>query len=95
MRYSNCVRFCNDQLKYWLWPFQVATRKEEERKYGVFYNDDYNYLKHLRSLDEQGAMVNTQVPSEDEVRKQCYCGSRVAYHSFGNFKIKGKKQLNY
>ena len=53
-------------------PLQVSIRKEEERKYGVFYNDDYNYLKHLKCLDEQGALVSTEkyhVVGEEEVRQ--------------------------
>lgn len=40
-------------------PDEIAARKEEERKYGVFYNDSYNYMKHLRSLNEKGTLVNT------------------------------------
>ncbi|CAG0918386.1 unnamed protein product [Notodromas monacha] len=27
-------------------------RKEEERKYGVYFDDDYDYLQHLRTTDE-------------------------------------------
>jgi len=27
---------------------QISKRKEEERKFGVFYDDDYNYLQHLK-----------------------------------------------
>ncbi|GFN73660.1 ltv1-like protein [Plakobranchus ocellatus] len=52
-------------------PEEIAARKEEERKYGVFYDDDYNYMKHLRSLNEQATMVNTEkyhVNAEDETR---------------------------
>ena len=27
---------------------QIKDQKEEERKYGVFYDDDYNYMQHLK-----------------------------------------------
>ncbi|KAK3706680.1 hypothetical protein RRG08_009315 [Elysia crispata] len=63
---------------------EVSTRKEEERKYGVFYNDDYNYLKHLKSLDEQGALVSTEkyhVVGEEEVRS-ISDGPRVFFEMF-------------
>ncbi|CAL1543542.1 unnamed protein product [Lymnaea stagnalis] len=50
---------------------EIEARKEEQRKYGIFYDDTYNYLKHLRSMNEQATLVNTesyQMRTEDEVR---------------------------
>lgn len=34
--------------------FQKATdiRKEEQRKFGVFFDDDYDYMQHLKDVDE-------------------------------------------
>ncbi|XP_067006115.2 protein LTV1 homolog [Anabrus simplex] len=32
----------------------VKKRKEEQRKYGIFFDDDYNYLQHLRDASEMG-----------------------------------------
>ncbi|CAG5122851.1 unnamed protein product, partial [Candidula unifasciata] len=40
-------------------PEELDARKEEQRKYGIFYDDAYNYMKHLRSLDEQATLVVT------------------------------------
>lgn len=31
-------------------------RKEEERKYGVFFDDDYDYMQHLRERDDEDAI---------------------------------------
>ncbi len=28
------------------------SRREEQRKYGVFYDDDYDYLQHLKDVNE-------------------------------------------
>ncbi|BFY99451.1 hypothetical protein BsWGS_02492 [Bradybaena similaris] len=36
---------------------EIDARKEEQRQFGIFYDDTYNYMKHLRSLDEQAALV--------------------------------------
>ncbi|XP_034949649.1 protein LTV1 homolog [Chelonus insularis] len=30
----------------------IEKRKEEQRKYGVFYEDDYNYLQHLKDVNK-------------------------------------------
>ena len=34
--------------------FQKSTdiRKEEQRKFGVFFDDDYDYMQHLKDVDE-------------------------------------------
>ncbi len=33
----------------------VQKRKEEERKYGIYFDDDYDYLQHLKSADDFSA----------------------------------------
>lgn len=30
----------------------VGIRKEEERKWGVFFEDEYDYLQHLKNVQE-------------------------------------------
>ena len=45
-------------------------RREEQRKYGVFYDDDYDYLQHLKDVDElrdvaPGEAVWLEIPRED------------------------------
>ncbi|XP_075233270.1 LTV1 ribosome biogenesis factor [Lycorma delicatula] len=35
--------------------FDLKNRKEEQKKYGIYYDDDYDYLQHLR---ERGTSVN-------------------------------------
>ncbi|XP_064605794.1 protein LTV1 homolog [Liolophura sinensis] len=39
---------------------ELAERKEEQRKFGVFYDDDYDYLQHLRDISE----INKLQPGE-------------------------------
>ncbi|KAH9492574.1 Protein ltv1, partial [Bulinus truncatus] len=39
---------------------EIEARKEEQRKHGIFFDDSYNYMKHLRSLTEQAALVNNE-----------------------------------
>ncbi|KAI0225500.1 hypothetical protein LSAT2_023746 [Lamellibrachia satsuma] len=46
----------------------VETRQEEQKKYGVFYDDDYDYMQHLRDVNELYT-VDTfaqKAPSETE-----------------------------
>ena len=35
-------------------------RKEEQRKYGVFFDDDYDYMQHLKDVNE----LNEVAPME-------------------------------
>jgi len=37
-------------------------RKEEERKFGIFYDDDYDYLQHLRERDQGDAVHWEYIP---------------------------------
>lgn len=39
-----------------------AKRKEEERKFGVFFDDDYDYMQHLRERDQQDAVHWEYIP---------------------------------
>lgn len=41
---------------------QRAKRKEEERKFGVFYDDDYDYLQHLRERGQEDAVHWEYIP---------------------------------
>lgn len=40
----------------------MKKRKSEQRKFGIFYDDDYNYLQHLRSRDENNAVNWEYIP---------------------------------
>ena len=31
---------------------EIEKRKEEERKFGIYFEDDYNYLQHLKEIKE-------------------------------------------
>ncbi|KTG06934.1 hypothetical protein cypCar_00024026 [Cyprinus carpio] len=53
---------------------EVEKRKEEQRKFGVFFDDDYNYLQHLREAPQPAELVSAPrirrdappKPEEDE-----------------------------
>ncbi|XP_059156394.1 protein LTV1 homolog [Physella acuta] len=51
---------------------ELESRKEEQRKHGIYFDDAYNYLKHLRSVNEQATLVSTEsyqiAREQDEVR---------------------------
>lgn len=40
-------------------------RKEEQRKFGVFFDDDYDYLQHLREASQPAELVSAPRPSRD------------------------------
>ena len=44
-------------------------RLEELKKYGVFYDDDYDYMQHLRDVDELYAVDTFAQRAPAEVRK--------------------------
>ena len=46
----------------------VASHKEEERKFGVFFDDDYDYMQHLKDLNEiyQVEMVDRIYKEDDK-----------------------------
>uniref|UniRef100_A0A8C3SH94 Protein LTV1 homolog n=1 Tax=Chelydra serpentina TaxID=8475 RepID=A0A8C3SH94_CHESE len=39
-------------------------RREEQRKYGVFFDDDYNYLQHLKEASGPSELVPSDVPEQ-------------------------------
>ncbi|XP_017312729.1 protein LTV1 homolog isoform X3 [Ictalurus punctatus] len=41
---------------------EVEKRREEQRKYGVFFDDDYNYLQHLREASQPAELVSAPRP---------------------------------
>lgn len=53
---------------------EVEKRREEQRKFGVFFDDDYDYLQHLREAPRPAELVSAPglrrdarpKPAEDE-----------------------------
>ncbi|XP_058237148.1 protein LTV1 homolog isoform X2 [Hemibagrus wyckioides] len=41
---------------------EVEKRREEQRKYGVFFDDDYDYLQHLREASQPAELVSSSRP---------------------------------
>ncbi|KAK6034412.1 hypothetical protein COOONC_28084 [Cooperia oncophora] len=41
---------------------------EERHKYGIFYDDDYDYMQHLRDIRETGTLQTLQEAAEQEER---------------------------
>ena len=48
---------------------EVKKRKEEERNFGVFYDDEYDYLQHLKSRDEIVYEMDEIVQESKEIDK--------------------------
>lgn len=44
---------------------EAEQRWEEQRKYGVFFDDDYNYLQHLREASRPAELVSASRPYSD------------------------------
>ncbi|KAB5523614.1 hypothetical protein PHYPO_G00154620 [Pangasianodon hypophthalmus] len=44
---------------------EVEKRREEQRKYGVFFDDDYDYLQHLREASQPAELVSASRPYRD------------------------------
>ncbi|XP_026561397.1 protein LTV1 homolog [Pseudonaja textilis] len=42
-------------------------RKEEQRKYGVFFDDDYNYLQHLKEVSGSSELVPSSFPNQGRI----------------------------
>ena len=51
----------------------AETRLEELKKYGVFYDDDYDYMQHLRDVDELYAVDTLAQRAPAEVQKVASC----------------------
>ncbi|XP_078413616.1 protein LTV1 homolog [Cetorhinus maximus] len=43
----------------------VQKRKEEERKYGIFFDDTYNYLQHLKEASPVAELVASSIPLKE------------------------------
>ncbi|XP_031626089.1 protein LTV1 homolog [Contarinia nasturtii] len=43
-------------------PEEREKRKEEERKYGIFFDDEYDYLQHLRTKEENNELHCEYIP---------------------------------
>ncbi|XP_062866952.1 protein LTV1 homolog isoform X2 [Trichomycterus rosablanca] len=41
---------------------ETEKRREEQRKFGVFFDDDYNYLQHLREASQPAELVSSTQP---------------------------------
>ncbi|XP_062980654.1 protein LTV1 homolog [Elgaria multicarinata webbii] len=39
-------------------------RREEQRKYGVFFDDDYNYLQHLKEASGPSELIPSSIPDQ-------------------------------
>lgn len=44
---------------------EVEKRREEQRKFGVFFDDDYDYLQHLRETSQPAELVSASQPRRD------------------------------
>lgn len=46
------------------------TRREEQRKFGVFFDDDYDYMQHLKDTDEihEVEMVDGRIAQEENMK---------------------------
>ncbi|XP_072513393.1 protein LTV1 homolog [Salminus brasiliensis] len=51
---------------------EVEKRREEQRQYGVFFDDDYDYLQHLREASQPAELVSTtrSVTFKDEEKEE-------------------------
>lgn len=48
---------------------EVEKRREEQRQFGVFFDDDYNYLQHLKEASGQTELVAAAGPSHADRRQ--------------------------
>lgn len=44
---------------------EVEKRREEQRKFGVFFDDDYDYLQHIREASRPAELVSASRPQRD------------------------------
>ncbi|KAK3511033.1 hypothetical protein QTP70_029220 [Hemibagrus guttatus] len=44
---------------------EVEKRREEQRNYGVFFDDDYDYLQHLKEASQPAELVSSSRPYRD------------------------------
>lgn len=51
---------CNRQFISWLvtdYQVEAEKRREEQRNFGVFFDDDYDYLQHLKESSDKSELV--------------------------------------
>lgn len=60
---------------------ELEKRREEQMQHGIFFGDEYNYMKHLRSVTETATMVETEINPEDEKMSQATT-ARVPWREF-------------
>lgn len=46
---------------------EVEKRREEQRNFGVFFDDDYNYLQHLREVSQPTELVASSFPRKSAI----------------------------
>ena len=46
------VLYCVPLVIWLFFQEKKETRKEEEQKFGIYFDDDYDYLQHLKDVDE-------------------------------------------
>ena len=46
----------------------IEKQKEEERKWGIFYDDDYDYMQHVRDVNPECVWQPATMPSSSDNR---------------------------
>ena len=49
---------------------EIEKRKNEERKYGIYFEDDYNYLQHLKEIKEEFDVEPVEYIKDEEVEEE-------------------------
>ena len=52
-------------------PLNREDRIKEQKKYGIFFEDDYDYLQHLKERQAKVELVAVSQPKKDAVRTLC------------------------
>lgn len=52
---------------------KVEERKEEQRKFGVFFDDDYDYMQHLKDTNEIYQVGMGDGVAKDDVEDKVLC----------------------
>jgi protein LTV1 len=48
---------------------EIEKRKEEERKFGIYFEDDYNYLQHLKEIEDDFEVEAQEYVEEEKEEK--------------------------
>lgn len=70
-----------------------AKRKKEEQKYGIFFDDEYDYLQHLRDREDPSAIYWEYIPPANLKNKDDNEESACAATSSANAKKDGGEKL--